>query len=127
MTRIQSAAVVTATLIAAALFSSAVAAQTVRVKCATRADRASVSVDGANLAAGDYTAVAASGSNNATSGVHHTVGDEVGFDFSSRPRDIRHGATAIAIDFVTDGKVTGSLIDSQGQTVATATARCKAR
>ncbi|MEK8030717.1 hypothetical protein AACH06_07755 [Ideonella sp. DXS29W] len=103
------------------------AAATIRVKCETRAGRSSGSVDGQNLASGNYSAVFSSGSNTAQSPVEHTVGDEVEFDFDSNKRDIKQGATPIAKDFIVGGTATGSLLDAGGKVVATKTVTCRAR
>ena len=120
----------TLTLIAAAStlsLAAAAANATIVVKCETRSDRSKASVDGKNLASGDYTAMLTSGANSAQSKPAHTVGDEVEFDFDSNPRDIKKGATPIAKNFIVGGSVTGSLLDAGGNTVATKTVNCRAR
>ncbi len=103
------------------------AAVTIRVKCETRSDRSRGSVDGQNLAAGNYSAVFASGANSAQSPLEHTVGDEVEFDFDSNKRDIRQGATPIAKNFIVGGTATGSILNSSGKVVATQTVNCRNR
>jgi len=115
--------------IAAALttLSLSVAAQTVDVKCETRSNRSRASVDGKNLASGNYSAVLISGSNTAQSPYEPTVGDEVEFDFDSNPRDIRQGATAIDADFIVNGKATGRLLDAGGNVVAQRTVKCRTK
>ncbi|MBN8558741.1 MAG: hypothetical protein J0L74_13895 [Burkholderiales bacterium] len=65
-----------------------------RVTCEKRASRSKASVDGSDLAAGQYRAVLRSGTNVARSGWQAAVGDEAQFDFDSRPADIAEGATA---------------------------------
>ncbi|WP_374568447.1 hypothetical protein [Ideonella sp.] len=102
-------------------------AATIRVKCETRADRSRGSVDGLNLASGNYSAVFASGANSAQSPLAHTVGDEVEFDFDSNKRDIKKGATPIAKNFIVGGTATGSLLDANGNVVATKTVTCRNR
>ena len=103
-------------------------AASVRVRCEKRMDkpRSKVSVDGNNLTTGNYTARATSGPNSAVSAPKPTVGDEVEFDFDSRRRDIRRGATPIAPDFIV-GPVTGEIINAQGNVVASDTVSCRVR
>jgi hypothetical protein len=113
--------------LAFAVGAPALQAQTLKVKCETRSGRSTASVDGKSLAAGNYTAMLKSGANSAQTGVQPTVKGEVEFDFSSQPRDIRKGATAIAADFIVNGEVVGSLIDSNGQTVISRTQACRVR
>ena len=114
-------------LVALSTLSVSAMAASVRVKCETRSDRSKASIDGSNLATGMYTAVLTSGANSATSPAAQTVGDEVEFDFDSNPRDIRKGATPIAKTFIVNKSATGSIIDANGNVVATATAKCRAR
>lgn len=99
----------------------------IRVKCETRSDRSRASVDGQNLASGNYSAVLTSGGNRAQSAAEHTVGDEVEFDFDSNKRDIKQGATPIAKNFIVGGTATGSLLNASGQVVATKTVTCRNR
>lgn len=98
----------------------------IRVKCETRANRSSVSVDGNNLVAGNYIAKIISGSHTKKSGPKATIGDEVGFDFDSDPANVAAGATRISRTFI-QGQVTGQLINEQGFTVAQATRTCRVR
>ena len=103
------------------------AAVTLRVKCETRSDRSRGSVDGQDLPSGNYSAVFSSGGNSAQSPLEHTVGDEVEFDFDSNKRDIKQGATPIAKNFIVGGTATGSLLNANGQVVATKTVTCRNR
>lgn len=105
--------------------SVSVAAQSVRVKCETRSNRSKISVDGSNLVAGQYSAVALSGANRAQSPLAATVGDEAEFDFDSNARDIRQGATAIPANFIVGGKATGQILNAAGVVVAQETANCR--
>ena len=98
----------------------------IRVKCETRANRSSVSVDGNNLVPGNYVAKIISGSHTKKSGLKATTGDEVGFDFDSDPADIAAGATRISRTFI-QGQVTGQLINERGFTVAQATRTCRTK
>jgi hypothetical protein len=99
-----------------------------RVTCEKRASRSKASVDGSDLAAGQYRAVLRSGTNVARSGWQAAVGDEAQFDFDSRPADIAEGATAIAPDFIFDGRVRGHLVDASGTRVTpVVTAICRVR
>jgi hypothetical protein len=102
-----------------------VAAQSLDVKCEVRSNRSKASVDGKNLASGQYSAVLTSGGNTAQSPLESTRGDEVEFDFDSNRRDIRQGATAIPSNFIVDRTVTGQLLDAAGNVVATDTANCR--
>jgi hypothetical protein len=103
-------------------------AASVRVRCEKRIEkpRSKISVDGNNLATGNYTARATSGANTAVSAPGATVGDEVEFDFDSRRGDIRRGATPIAKDFI-GSAVTGEILDGQGNVVASSTVNCRVR
>lgn len=98
----------------------------IRVKCETRANRSSVSVDGNNLVPGNYVAKIISGSHTKKSGLKATTGDEIGFDFDSDPANIAAGATRISRTFI-QGQVTGQLINEQGFTVAQATRTCRTK
>lgn len=98
----------------------------IRVQCETRANRSSVSVDGANLVAGNYIAKIISGSHTKRSAPKATTGDEVEFDFDSDPGNIAAGATRISRTFI-QGQVTGQLINEAGFTVAQTTRTCRAR
>jgi hypothetical protein len=99
----------------------------IRVRCETRSDRSKASVDGSNLASGNYSAVLESGANSAQSKLKHTIGDEVEFDFDSNPRDIRQGATPIAKNFIVGGTATGKLLNANGGVVISKTVNCRRR
>lgn len=101
------------------------AAQTVDVKCETSATRSKASVDGSNLARGQYSAQLVSGANSARSVSKPTIGDEVEFDFDSNPQDIRAGATPIAKNFIVNNTATGKLLNSAGRVVAQKTVTCR--
>ena len=103
------------------------ASAALRVTCETRPDRSRASVDGSNLASGNYSAMLVSGGNSAQSELKHTVGDEVEFDFDSNRRDIRQGATPIGKHFIVGGQATGKLLDANGNTVASKTVTCRNR
>ena len=79
------------------------------VSCEVRSDRSKASVNGKNLAAGDYYAVLTSGGNTITSESKNITGDEVEFDFDSDPDDIAEGAEAIESDFIQEDSVTGEI------------------
>jgi hypothetical protein len=114
--------------LAIASLTVATAAQAeLRVKCEVRSDRSTASVDGKNLASGNYYAVLTSGANSATSTAQPTRGDEVEIDFSSQPRNINKGATALTRDFIVDRQATGALYTEAGVLVATKTVGCRAR
>ena len=106
---------------------SAAMAQALVVKCETRANRSKASVDGNNLASGNYRAVLTSGSHTAQSPLAATKGDEVAFDFDSNPKDVRKGAVEITPDFIVNKSVTGQLLDASGNLVIERTANCRAR
>ena len=117
-----------ATLLALGLATVAAQAQTIRVRCDSFPNRSRASVDGSDLAAGQYSAVL-------TSGAHHmaqspddaAVRGEVQFDFDSNRNDVLDGATRIGRHFIVDDMVTGSLLDAGGNVVATQSRRCRAR
>lgn len=114
----------------AALSMLAVAAQAadVKVSCEKRSNRSKVSIDGNNLAAGSYRAVAQSGTRKATSDADTAIGDEVEFDFDSNAADIAEGATAIPANFIVDGRVKGYLLNASGARVTpVVTATCRIR
>jgi hypothetical protein len=99
-----------------------------RVRCEVRGtSRSKISVDGRNLAAGNYRSRVQSGGNTAVSGLHPTIGDEVEFDFDSEPDDIAAGATAIAPNFIRNGRVSGEILNSAGAVVRSATVACRVR
>ncbi|MGM9487148.1 hypothetical protein [Ideonella sp. YS5] len=103
------------------------ASAALRVTCEVRSDRSRASVDGSNLASGNYSAVLVSGANSAQSLPKHTVGDEVEFDFDSNRRDVRQGATEIAKNFIVNGQATGKLLNANGNVVASKTVNCRQR
>lgn len=119
------AAATTASLLTLASFQAQAA--TLRVQCEKRADRSVISVDGRNLARGNYAAQVVSGGNAASSTLRPSVGDEAEFDFSSQPADIAAGATAIAASFISGGSVTGKIVDAAGNTVISDTVACRVR
>lgn len=124
ITQAFASAAVTAVL---ATLSVGVAAQSVDVKCETRSNRSKASVDGKNLASGNYSAVLVSGGNSAQSPYEATVGDEAEFDFDSNSRDIRQGATAIDADFIVNNRVTGKLLNASGNVVAQRSVKCRVK
>jgi hypothetical protein len=100
----------------------------VDVRCEKRSNRSKASVDGSNLASGQYRAVLKSGTRTARSPYDQTIGDEIEFDFASNPNDIAEGATAIPADFIVDGRVRGYLVNSSNQRVTPiVTAICRVR
>lgn len=121
-------------LVAAAAFaslsftaSSATAAD-VEVRCEKRAARSSASVDGSNLATGQYRAVLKSGTRIARSPFADTIGDEAQFDFDSKNTEVAEGATSIPLDFIVDGRVRGYLVNTEGLRVTpVVTAICRIR
>jgi hypothetical protein len=116
------------TIAAISTLAFAAHAADVQVSCEKRGNRSKISVDGNNLVSGSYRAVAKSGTRTATSDFATTVGDEVEFDFDSRPADIAEGATAIAANFITDGRVKGYLVNASGTRVTpVVTAVCRVR
>ena len=117
-------------VLACALAVSAFATQAadLRVTCEKRASRSKASVDGSDLAPGQYRAILRSGTSSARSGWQVAAGDEAQFDFDSRPADIAEGATAISPDFIVDGRVRGYLMDASGARVTpVVTAICRVR
>lgn len=120
----------TITAIAIAVLSMAsfaAAAQTADVKCETRSGRSKASVDGKNLSPGQYSAVLLSGSNVAQSPYEAAVAGEAEFDFDSNRRDINQGATAISSTFIRNNRVTGQILDANGNIVASSKVTCRAR
>jgi len=100
----------------------------VDVRCEKRSNRSKASVDGSNLASGQYRAVLKSGTRTARSPYDQTIGDEIEFDFASNPNDIAEGATAIPADFIVDGRVRGYLVNASNQRVTPiVTAICRVR
>lgn len=102
-------------------------AASIRVKCETRANRSKISVDGKDLVPGQYRCQARSGSNQKSTALKSSVGAEVECDFDSARADIAAGATAIPVNFIQGGQVTGKLLDAAGFTVASDTVSCRAR
>ncbi len=87
------------------------------VSCEKRPGRSKISVDGKNLAAGDYSSTVTSGTESISSLVKSTVGDEVEFDYDSSAGDIAEGATVISADFIQNGTVDAEIIDSGSNVV----------
>lgn len=102
-------------------------AEGIRIKCEKRAARSSISVDGRDLMPGNYSSVVFSGDNVAAAPLTPSIGDEVEFDYDSKPDDIAAGETAISSDFIQGGKVTGQIVDENGYTVVQGSARCRIR
>lgn len=103
-----------------------------RLRCEVRTGqaRSKISVDGKNLASGQYEARVRSGGNTAVSGLRATVGDEVEFDFDSDPDDIAAGATAIAADFIqtsANPDVVAEILSAGGQVVLSQAGNCSVR
>ena len=114
-----------ATLFALGLGAVAADAQTLRVRCDVFPDRSRASVDGADLAAGQYSAMLESGPNSAQSPQQAAKAGEAEFDFDSNRKDVRQGATRIAKHFIVDDSVTGTLLDADGNVVARKTKACQ--
>lgn len=111
-----------------ALASFAASAADVRVTCEKRGNRSKASIDGSNLESGVYRAVLRSGTARMVAAPAATIGDEVEFDFDSRPADIAEGATALPADFIVNGRVRGHLIDANGKRATpVAEAICRVR
>lgn len=100
-----------------ALFSIAVSAADVEVKCEKRSNRSRASVDGSSLTAGSYRAVLKSGTRTVRSAFSVAIGDEAQFDFDSNPADVAEGATQIPANFIVDGRVRGYLVNESSQRV----------
>lgn len=103
-----------------------------RLRCEIRIAqaRSKISVDGKNLASGQYRARVRSGGNTAVSGLQASVGDEVEFDFDSDPDDIAEGATAIAADFIqtsANPDVLAEILSAGGQVVLSQGGNCSVR
>lgn len=99
-------------------------AASILVKCEKNSNRSKVSVDGNNLAAGNYIAKIMSGDNTKRSRPKSAAGDEIEFDFDSDQGDIAEGATRISRNFIQGRRVTGQLINEKGFTVAQTTRTC---
>jgi hypothetical protein len=98
------------------------------VNCEVRSDRSKGSIDGKNLAAGEYYAVLSSGENSLTSQVKSNTGDEVEFDFDSDPDDIAEGAEAIDSTFIEGNSVIGEIFDATtDELVLSESASCRVR
>jgi hypothetical protein len=102
-------------------------AATIRVRCEQRANRSKISVDGNNLAAGNYRAQVISGANQKTAAAQAALGDEVEFDFDSDSGDIAEGATPIPAGFIQGRTVTGKILNASGFVVVSDTVACRAR
>ena len=114
-------------VLVATLGAASAQAQSARVRCDVFPDRSRASVDGRDLAPGDYTAVLTSGDHVKQSPAQAAVGGEAEFDFDSNPRDVRQGATKIGKHFIVGDKATGQILDAAGNVVATETATCRQR
>jgi hypothetical protein len=113
---------------ALSLLAFAAQAADVKISCEKRSNRSKVSIDGNNLVAGAYRAVALSGAKKVTSTAAAADGDEAEFDFDSNAADIAEGATAIPANFVVDGRVKGYLLNAAGARVTpVVTAICRVR
>jgi hypothetical protein len=101
----------------------------VRVRCEVRPGRSKISVDGNNLRpqGGTFKARVESGSNVAVSALAQAVGDEVEFDFDSERDDIAAGATSISATFIAGSRVTGTILDAQGNEIVRSQADCEIR
>lgn len=113
-------------------------AATIRVRCDTRNGNSVISVDGFELTAGRYRAVAISGTSSKVSGSVKRIvppNNEAEFDFSSKPDDQAAGATAIPATFITNNQVLGKIqkrrVTSTGEvifaTVISDTVICRAK
>ena len=91
------------------------------VSCEQRIDRSKISVDGKDLASGDYSATVTSGDGSVSSSIKTTIGDEVEFDFDSSTDDIAQGATAISADFIQNGVVGAEIANANASTVVSVT------
>jgi hypothetical protein len=116
------AAVALSTLSAVAL---AAPTAVVHVRCDAYPDRSRASVDGRTLPAGDYTALLTSGANSAQTIAQAAVDGEAQFDFDSKREEVKQGAMKIGRHFIIDNTVTGSVVDANGHTVATAVRACR--
>lgn len=91
------------------------------VSCEKRTNRSKISVDGKNLASGDYSSTIMSGAGSATSLIKTTVGDEVEFDFDSSADDVAQGAKEISADFIQNETVSAEIFDIDNNLVVSAT------
>ena len=110
-----------------AMIGADASAARIKVTCEVRPTRSTISVDGKDLAAGTYSSVAVSGGNMASTLPEAAVAGEVETDYSSRPADIKAGATAIASTFIVGASVTGKIVDASGHTVISDTVACRVR
>jgi hypothetical protein len=115
----------TSTAFAALCLATTAQAAGVRVRCDNFPDRSRASVDGRDLAPGKYRAMLTSGNHEATSKLKKAVDDEAEFDFDSDPDDVREGATKIGRGFIIDNHVTGTILDVDGNIVASKTVACE--
>ena len=88
------------------------------VSCEKRSNRSKISVDGKNLAVGDYSSTVTSGAESVSSPVKSSVGDEIEFDYDSAADDIAEGATAISADFIQNGTISAVIVDSSDNLIA---------
>lgn len=111
-------------------------AAAIRVRCDSRGGNSVVSVDGFELTAGRYRAVAISGGITKVSrNTKQAVAGEAEFDFSSKLADQAAGATAIPTTFIKNNQVLGKIqkrvVTSTGDvvfpTVISDTVVCRAR
>jgi hypothetical protein len=100
-------------------------AAVIKITCEKRANRSKVSVDGSNLAPGNYKARIISGAKRKTSELQASIGDEVEFDFDSARNQV--GATLIGPQFIVGGQVIGKILDDQGRTVISDIEQCVVR
>jgi hypothetical protein len=98
------------------------------VKCEVRSDRSKGSIEGKNLAAGEYYAVLSSGENSITSQTRSNTGDEVEFDFDSDSDDIAEGAEAIDANFIAGNSVLGEIFNATNdELVVSESASCRVK
>lgn len=92
-----------------------------KVECQDGSDRVTILVGANNLRAGEYSARVESGDNQVDAeDSAQTVDGEVEFDFDSASA----GATEIDVDFIQDGQITGVILDSDGEVVASRQVDC---
>lgn len=87
-------------------------AASIRVRCDSRGGNSVVSVDGFDLTAGRYRAVAISGGSTKVSRDTKAViapNDQAEFDFSSKLADQAAGATAIPATFIKNNQILGKI------------------
>lgn len=114
-------------LLALALEAEAASA---RVRCRVKDGRVKISVDGQDLAPGDYTATITSGTNSATSGAQTATAlvPDLDFDFDSTAGDPGDLDTAIPPDFAAVGSLVNATINTSpaGAEVSSASTDCVA-